>query len=373
MRSKKIILLLFLFNVILVKSQITEKNLITKKIKFLSDNKKQTTLDALIDSTVFDFIQSPQNCGLSIGVIKDEKSIFYNYGETKRGGNNLPSQNTIYEIGSISKTFCGILLAYGVTESKINLEDDIRNYLPEKYPNLETHDQVIKVKNLANHTSGLPRLPENIFIQPNFDTLNPYKNYDKQKVFDYLKTITLTSEPGKIYSYSNLGMGLLGMILEKVYANRFDELIKEKICTVNGMNNTAVNLATEQQILFADGYNADGKNTPHWDLGALTAAGGIKSSTSDMVKYLQYNLDEKDSVTKLAHQSTFNNGTNIALAWHIVKTKMGNELIWHNGGTFGFSSFCGFIKEKKCALIVFSNSGTNVDYIGLSILKFLQK
>ena len=84
-------------------------------------------------------------------------------------------------------------------------------------------------------------------------------------------------------------------------------------------------------------------------------------------------LKEFDAAVKLSHRSTYSNGSNVALAWHIIKTKLGNELVWHNGATFGYSSFCGFIKEKKCAVVVLSNSSTNVDQIGISIFKILQK
>lgn len=354
-------------------AQVSDDSIPKKRLIYLTDNKLKTSLDSTIDKMVVDFMQSPQNCGLSIGIIKDSLCYFYNYGETKRNNKTLPDKNTIFEIGSISKTFCGIVLAYAVKEGKINLEDDIRMYLPGKYPDLETNKQYIQVKHLANHTSGLPRLPDNIKDQPEFNLLDPYKNYTKQMAFEYLKTVKLTHEPGQLCEYSNFGMGLLGMILEKIYNKPFEEIIKEKICIPNNMNSTAVTLNLEQLKQFTDGFNYAGVLTPHWNFADLVAAGGLKSSTNDMISYLRYNLNEKDEAIKLSHQSTYNNGSNVALAWHIIKTKLGNQLIWHNGGTFGYSSFCGFIKEKNCAVVVLSNSATSIDFMGISILKTLQK
>lgn len=345
-----------------------------KRQTYLSDNKLQTSLDSIIEKTVKDYMQSPQNCGLSIGIYKDGKEYFYNYGEVKRDSKVMPTNASIFEIGSISKTFCGILLAQAISEKKVSLNDDIRKYLPEKkYKNLEMYEAPIQLVHLANHTSGLPRVPENIDAQPNYDPMNPYKNYSKEMIFNYLEKITLSSEPGKNCEYSNLGMALLGVILEKVYNKSFEELVKEKIATPFAMKNTGINLSDEQQKLFTTGYNSNGMETPHWDLGNMAAAGGIRSNTNDMLLYLEQNMKESNEALKLAHQSTFNNGSNVALSWHLLKTKQGNNLIWHNGGTYGYSSFCGFIKEKNSAVVVLSNSGVIVDPIALSVLRFLQK
>lgn len=373
MRTIKVILFFIVCYHCQAIAQTIHDSLPRKRLTYLTDNKMTTTLDSVVDRSVVDFMQSPQNCGLSIGIIKDSVTYFYNYGETKRNNKDLPDKNSIYEIGSISKTFCGIILAYAVGEGKIKLEDDIRKYLPERYSNLEINKQFIQIKHLANHTSGLPRLPDNLKDQQDFNLLDPYKNYTKNMAFEFLKTVRLDHEPGDVCEYSNFGMALLGMILEKVYNLPFEEIIKKNICLPNNMNSTVITLNQEQLKLFTDGHNTAGEFTPHWDLGALVTAGGIRSTSGDMINYLRYNLNEADAALKLAHRSTFNNGNNVALAWHIIKTKYGNELIWHNGGTFGYSSFCGFIKEKKCAIVVLSNSGNNVDHIGISILKLLQK
>jgi CubicO group peptidase (beta-lactamase class C family) len=342
-----------------------------KILNYPGDNKKQTPLDTLVDRIVTDYMQSPQNCGLSIGIYQNGKDNFYNYGEIKRNTEILSTPNTIYEIGSLSKTFCGLLLAKAIEEKKVKAADDIRLYLPnDKYDNLETRGKPIQLIHLANHTSGLPRLPEDLKKQPGYDSLNPYKNYSRQMVFNYLKKVKLNSEPGKIFEYSNLGMGLLGIILERVYGKTFEELISEKICKPYNMNNTAVKLEAERLKMFCSGYNAEGKETPYWDLGDLAAAGGIRSTTADMLIYLKTNAEEKDEAIKLSHQPTLNNEN--AMAWFIVNTKQGNKLLWHNGGTFGFSSFCGFIVEKKYAVVVLSNSAMPVDAIALKILKYLQ-
>lgn len=366
---KKIFLFL-LFLSIGLSAQITD-TLITKRTFFLSDNKKQTPLDSLVDKAVLGFIQSPENCGISIGFTKNDTSYFYNYGETKRDSKILPSAATSYELGSVTVTFCGILLAQAVTENRLRLEDDIRKYLPGIYPQLTFNKKAILIKHLANHTSGLSQIPEDMLTQPDFDSLNPYKNYTTQKIYSYLRSIQLTSEPGTAYDYSNLGVAVLGLILEKVYGQSFDELVKEKICQPNNMTNTGVTLHAIHQS--ASGYNQDGVPMPAWDLGAFAAAGGLKSSGADMLAYLSYNLKEKDKAVRLAHMQTFKDRQALGLCWFINKTKYGNTLTWHNGATYGFSSFCGFVKEKNCSVVILSNTATSVDYIGIAILNYLQQ
>jgi CubicO group peptidase (beta-lactamase class C family) len=346
----------------------------TKITDYLSDNLARSKLDSVVNKVVKDYMQSPQNCGLSIGVLMDGKEYFYNYGETSRNSKTLPGKNTMFEIGSLSKTFCGILLAHAILENKARADDDIRKYLPDRgYKNIESGGKPVTLVQLANHTSGLPRIPEDIEVQNPYDPLNPYKNYKREMLFNYLQKVELSSQPGKVCSYSNTGMALLGIILEKIYGKSFDELVKEKICAPLGMPNTAMKLSEEQAKQMAKGYNTSGKETPYWELNDLCAAGGLRSNPMDMMRYLKQNMEEKDEALKLSHQPTFTDGNNVGMAWQIMKNKLGNTLVWHNGATFGFCSFAGFIREKNCGVFILSNSGTTVDHVALQILKFIQQ
>lgn len=350
-----------------------KEEIISSKI-VVSDNKKQKTLDLKIDSIVTEFISNPINAGLSIGVIQNGTTFFYHYGETKKESHQLPSNQTIYEIGSVSKTFTGILLAQAIIDKKITLEDDIRKFLPVQLSKLDYKGHPIKIKHLVNHTSTIPRIPENLDKQPNYDSLNPYKNYTKAMMYDYLKNLPLDEMPGIVQDYSNTGMALLGIILENAYQQSYGKLLQTYITTPFNMNNTVVNVSKTQMVNFADGYNDMGVYTTHWDLGDLVGAGGIKSTIEDMTLYLKENISENDSITALSHKVSYQKDKKGAgLAWVIQPTKSGNTLIWHNGGTYGFTSFCGFIKEKKCGVVVLSNSGNGVDDIAISILKYLQK
>lgn len=337
-----------------------------------SDNPLQTALDSVVHAAAKGFIYSSENCGLSIGVLYNGQRYYYNYGEVRRGSAQLPDKNTLYEIGSVTKTFCGLLLAAAVSEKKIALDDDIRMYLPGKYPNLPEGKEAIRIRHLANHTSGLPRVPENLNAVPGYDSLNPYHSYSEELLLGYLKTLHSGTPPGTTCNYSNYGMALLGYIVSRVYQQPFAELVEQKITTPALLKSTAVQLSPAQRIRLAQGYNNKGEETPHWDLNAFVAAGGLHADTDDLLSYLAYNRAEAHPALRLAHQVTFSERQKVGLAWFLSSTKAGNTLVWHNGATFGFSSFCGYVQEKDMAISILANSSTPVDPLAIAVLNYLQ-
>jgi CubicO group peptidase (beta-lactamase class C family) len=348
------------------------KDEIVEKKDILTSNTIESKLDSIVDDIVRPFIKNSVNSGISIGIIQDGKTAFYHYGETKKETTNLPNNNTIYEIGSISKTFTGYLLAQAIADKKVNLDDDIRKFLSQKYTNLEFEGSPILIKHLINHTSTLPRLPEDLDKQANYDEQNPYANYSKEMISSYLKNFTMKSKPGINQEYSNFGVALLGILLENVYKKPYNVLLQTYLTRPFKMKNTVEKLSKFQTINFATGYNDKGFETKHWDLANFVAAGGIKSTIEDMTIYLQQNIDETNPNIKLSHEITFENEkVKAGYAWVIQQTKSGDTLIWHNGGTYGFTSFCGFIKEKKYGIVVLNNSGLSVDSVAISILKKL--
>ena len=353
-------------------SLVPPKAEIVLRKEIISDNKMESALDKIIDSIAKTHILNTKNVGFSIGIIKDGKTFFYHYGEIVRESKKLPNINTIYEIGSITKTFTGFLLAQAVNDKKINLDDDIRKYLPQKYPNLEFIKKPILIKHLVSHTSSIARIPNDLDKQPNYDPLNPYANYSKTMVYNYLKTINLTAEPGTKQDYSNTGMALLGIILENIYGKSYEQLLQMFMLKPFQMQTTFQNVPENMELNFAQGYNQEGQLTPHWDLGVQVGAGGIKSSVLDMTTFLNENIKASNGTIKKSHEITFQNEKNTAgYAWVIQKMKNGDTLFWHNGGTYGFTSFYGFIRENNCGIVVLNNSGNRVDNVAISILKNL--
>ena len=176
-----------------------------------TDNPLKSKIDRVVQTSVKSFMKSGSRVGLSLGIYNQDKIYTYNYGSTQKKKQILPTNNTIYEIGSISKTITGLLLAQAVIDKKVNLDDDVRKYLSGSYPNLEYDGHPIKLFQLLNHTSGLPFniwQTQAITENTNKDSL-PYilslneKKYTKKQFLEDLHNVKIDTIPGIKLSYSN--------------------------------------------------------------------------------------------------------------------------------------------------------------------------
>ena len=146
---------------------------------------------------------------VSIAVLKNGESTIKHFGELTIGKSNKPNDSTLYELASVTKTFTGYIAAKAVLDKKINLEDDIRIYLDESYPNFEFQGEPIRIKHLITHTSGFPNFPP--------------KSENKEAFFEGLKLIKIETKPGEKYFYSNTAPELTEYIEEKVYKKPYEE------------------------------------------------------------------------------------------------------------------------------------------------------
>ncbi|GGD51781.1 hypothetical protein GCM10011514_15010 [Emticicia aquatilis] len=344
-----------------------------KDYQVASNNPMKTPLDLRIDSLVRPYIQMQHTAGICVAFIKDGKTITYSYGEVKKDEKQLPdADKTFFEIGSISKTFTGILLADEVVKGKMSLDDPINKYLPDSIGKMAYKGVQITLKTLSNHTSGFPRLPMNLYKLGD-DLNNPYKNYDIDRMYSYLKTFKPYREVGVNYEYSNFAVGLLGTILAQQNQLTYEELLLQKICKPLKLENTKISLYATDKNNFAQGYNEKGKATSAWDLNMLAGAGGIRSTTNDMAKYVEANMTKApkqlQEAIDLSQKVTFESGQNtVGLGWHITKRKR-NTIYQHSGGTGGFRTFVGFDKERQIGVVVLSNSAEEVAMIGIGLLK----
>ncbi len=354
-----------------------------------SNNPGQTKLQRYADTLARAYLSDPGNSSLSIGLINGDSIETFFYGETKKGTGLLPDKGSLYEIGSISKTFTAIMVAHAVNEGKIKFNDDIRKYLPGKFPDLEFKGIPIKIINLCNHTSGLPSIPDDFEKQPGYIATDPYLHYSKEMIYRYLRTFKPDVSPGAEANYSNLGFAVLGTILENVYGKPLEKLVEQTLTKPLKMYHTYYEVPLAEQKIMATGYSDQtGKAVPYWNLVAFKAAGGLKSDLHDMLLYVKANIKAKNKDFLLSyqvtdHQEDFERG----LAWMIQPLKNEQDLksgdqaienqtvknhtvIWHNGGTAGFRSFCGFIKGGQQGIVILSNSSAGVDDIALKLLSY---
>jgi len=339
-----------------------------------SSNPKLTKTQKIIDSIVMVYIQNPANAGLVVGIIKNGSVEQYYYGTTNKTKATLPSDKTLFEIGSITKTFTGLILAHAIQEGKLQANDDIRKYLPGEYPDLQYNGHPITVAQLSCHTSELPRIPADLFTQPGYDGKDPYKHYTRSMLLNYLKTVRPDTMPGTVNSYSNLGAAVLGIVLEQAYNSTIQALTDRFITHPLQMDQTSFDAGTNQMPTLARGYTADGIATSYWNLGIFAPAGGIKSNINDMLKYLKTNMQETDPAIKLTHQPLYNDKTMaVGMNWMISTTTDKQTLIWHNGGTGGFRSFIGWLKDEGVGIVILSNAANDLDATAILLLKELEK
>ena len=329
----------------------------------ITANNPKNQLDLVVQQEGKAFIKEPTRVGLSVGIIKDKQTYFYNFGTTEKGTSKAPTQNTIYEIGSVSKTFASLLLAQAVTEKRLSLEDDVRKYLKGKYPNLAYAGKPIKLVHLANTTSALPdNLPDRTatWQQANPDSipsliLKASSTYTKQNFYDDLHSVKLDTVPGLLPRHSNAGAQLLAYILENVYQIPYEKLVEKYIEKPLQMRSATTVKAGNS--LLAVGHNEKGNRMPYHFINNLEPSGGLRYSAADMVKYLAFQLAETNKAVALSHQPTWGSLEEeaIGLNWNMRKTADSKRQLLHTGGTFGFASYCSFYPELGFGIVVLSN------------------
>jgi CubicO group peptidase (beta-lactamase class C family) len=337
-----------------------------------SDNPLQDSLDYLVEHAVRSYIQKGNTCGLVLAVVNKENVRKYSYGSINKKVKQLPdAENTIFEIGSITKTFNSLILAEEVVAGRMKLNDPVNLYLPDSIPALNYQGKAITLQHLANHTSGFPRLPANIF-NARVDPKDPYKHYLPDSLYGFLMDYRLSVLPGTMFSYSNYGAGVLSTILERTLNSTFEQLILSRICKPLGMSHTRITLSAAAQKNFAQGYNETGEATAPWDLASLKGSGAIRSTLNDMVKYAQAQMKMDGPLHKaiaLSHQPTFiGKEQSMGLGWRITGNEQ-HSYLHHSGGTGGFRSFIGFDPDRHTAIIILSNAAEDVTTIGESFLK----
>ncbi len=329
----------------------------------------QTSLPQAVKDNINLRVDNGINTGIVVGVIDGDKTYYYSYGVKSLNGKEPVNEHSVFEIGSITKTFTGILLADLSIKGKIKLDDPLQKYLPEGTTAPTRNGASIKLINLSNHTSSLPRLPGN-FSPAN--PANPYKDYSEKQMFDFLKSYELSRDVGSQYEYSNLGVGLLGHVIAASQGMNFETLMIDLIAKPLDMRDTRITFTTTMKKNLAMGHH-EGVQVENWDIPSLAGAGAIRSTAVDMLKYLRANMGKDKSklypAMQLSHKNTSAEGTSpmVGLGWQIMADAT-LEIIWHGGGTGGYRAFAGFIKGGDKGVVVLTNSTAGPDDIGMHLL-----
>ncbi|ESQ90237.1 hypothetical protein ABAC460_10840 [Asticcacaulis sp. AC460] len=328
-----------------------------------TDNPGQSSLDLTVQTAAETFFADGCHVGLSMAVYDRGNVHFYNYGTTSKAKPVLPSKDSLYEIGSVTKTFTGVLASRAILDGKMTLDGDFRAYLKDAYPNLEKNGKPVTLRTLASHTSGLQRdIPDNdaLFVNADFEKL-PYqllaleKGYDRPRYLKELHDVQLRTEPGQTMAYSNFGIKLISFGLEHVYGDDFEDLLGKQVFEPLGMTDTGFTVSWRDRGRRVKGYGIKGAEVPYIRPN-VGAAGGLISSTADMVRYVAWHLDESDPVVAKAHDLIFGDVATYGegLIWQ-VNTRNGERKLWQSGGVFGMSSQVILFPDAKQAYVLLAN------------------
>lgn len=327
------------------------------------------------------WFEKKQLSALVIGVIdKQGKKHFLTMGQKPESLARL-DENTLFEIGSITKTMTSMLLAEGIQRMELKLDDPVQQFMPAGVTVPLRDGKPITLEHLATHTSGMPRLAPGQLLRLLFDSKlqeDPYASFNVEQLKKALEgtKINVTRKP-KV-DYSNFGTGLLGYALTQKYGKSYETLLKERLFEPLEMKSTYLVVPESEKARFIDGFTGAGKPSKHWNFTDITAGvGGVRSTASDMLLYLQaaMNTNVNDKLTPafnlaLAPQYEMSGKSRIGLNWIMMDMK-GKTAHWHNGGTGGFASFAGFIRDAGVAVVILSNRSPELgltDQLGFEIL-----
>ena len=333
----------------------------SRELVNLPVSENRDLLDSSQARLVFDFAQHfPNQTQLSICFIAGDSEKYVGILRRNDSLVYIRNSDSVFEIGSITKTFTGTMLAKLVFDGKVDANEPIKKFLPVRLLQSSRDGIEITLVHLANHTSGLPFEPGNVKDVDDhpFDAYSPYRYYDTKRLYDYLSgQLALQSTPGEKRVYSNLGGGLLGHILTLIAAKSYEELLFETVCTPLGMKNTFVTLNDERKRSMVRGRDPRGQLLPFegGDCGALTGAGGIKSSARDLVKYLEANMNDT-TYFYLAQKTTkrFDEHFTGGLGWATYGDR-GKYHVGAFGGTGGYTSGVIFERNEHVGLVVLTN------------------
>ena len=367
----KFLLTCFLIIIVGFHNLSAQTNVTTKKIGGRS-----------IDSLIEKKMNNAGIVGIGAAIIIDKKLVWtkgYGYADKE---NKIPfTPKTIMNIASISKTFTGFCLMKAVEEGKIDLDEDINNYLPFKLINPNFPNEKITLRHLATHTSGLadryPFYTDSTYVyngqkpEPLGDFL---KNYFVKGGKHYSKDNFINAKPGTNRDYSNIGAGLAGYIIELRTGKKLNEYSKQYIFKPLKMKDSGwslpeINLKKHSKLYQKE----DGKikSIPLYE-GITYPDGGVRTSVDDLSRFFITMLnDGKYSNTRLLKkqlaeemlrfQFTDSNKPdnvkidklNSGIFW---ATKMGGTRIGHNGSDLGVRTFMLSDLNKEIAVIVFFNT-----------------
>lgn len=307
--------------------------------------------------------------GLAVAAFMDQAEGFCAAGRVERP----PGPDTLFQIGSVTKVVTALLLADAAARGEVTLEEPVTTFVPEL--SAVQGGAAVTLAHLATHTSGLPRLPPGLLREGLRHREDPYRDLDAEALRWAVTRTRLRSTPGVRVRYSNYGAGLLGLALEVITGATYASLVADRVAAPLGLRDTVVTPRPDQADRRAVGHSRRGRPVPYWDLAALAGAGALFSTPHDLLRLLRAHLDPPagtlGEAVRLVQQPRARAGRmlQVGLGWHLTPLpRTPHTVLWHNGGTGGFSSYVGMLPGALAGVVVLASTARPVDPIGQGLV-----
>jgi CubicO group peptidase (beta-lactamase class C family) len=332
-------------------------------------------LKAVVERHAAPLVKDRPCAALVVGVLAKDKEDVFAFGSWD---GKVPDRDSVFEIGSVTKAFTGILLADRVKGGVVRLDDPVQKHLPDGYTVPRRDDRDITLLHLATHTSGLPRMPNGFLAVVLAEPKVPYSRFDESALKKGLPDTSILSPIGARHLYSNLGVGLLGHALAHASkSGSYEAILTERVLKPAGLGDTTITLTEAQRKRMIPGHNEEGKLQANWEFACLGACGALRSTAADLLKFVKINATPSGPLKEvlLAAQQNWRDvrpgQEEMGLCWVRFPAKNGPPTIWHNGQTGGYHSFLGFVPERGGVVVVCNVATMKVDDLGFAVLKHL--
>jgi CubicO group peptidase (beta-lactamase class C family) len=356
---------------------------------------RQASVEATITQLSTSFIKDKNIRDLCVGVQYQAQSFLSCFSQAK-GAQQLPTNgDSVFEIGSITKTFTNAAMIKILAKHNIAISSAIGDYLPDSIRTRNPKLAKVTWAQLSTHTSGLSSFPFdwNLVSARSFFEIftlgNSAKYLSESYVSDYLEQVLiedpLDNSEQKKAQYSNMGVGLIGLLLSQIEEKSYSQLIEDTVLKPLQMSQSIAG-APKAGSKAVDGYGQfrrmgslliTAKAAPTLFSDAMAGAGAINSTLEDMMKYLNNSMAQYATPVfqNALYTSSLSAKTTVNLGWIVtpLNEPSQHQLIMHNGGTGGFRSFMGFEQTNQVGIVILSNGTRMVDPLAEEILQLFVK
>lgn len=338
-----------------------------------SQNVANNNPDQIVQQYITAWMSQNQIPGVAVAIYYQGQDHYYNFGVADTSTNQPVTQNTIFELGSVSKSITATLLGICVEQGKCHLNDPVTKFLPALASNNNNAINQVTLQELATHTASFPRMSED------FGVADPTAANANTQLMSDLSQWQPSYPIGTQYQYSNIGFGLLGEAVSNALGTNYSDAISQYIFQPLNMSNSFVAVPADQMNHYAQGYNEQGDPAPHYQTSAWPGGGGVRSTSADMLQYLKANLGalnispQLSAAMNLTEQGYFNVNPNFTqgLSWQL-KNIQNLNVINKNGMNQGFNTYVAMVPQQKIAIVVLANKrGVNPNKIANQILRAL--